>query len=430
MSSQPIHTARITLIGNLSIFMIGLGFAVRTKIAGDLERDIYSLIDAANSATLVSEALTMTFIGFALTLLFGSAIVDWIGAKMMLLLSALGYIAGSVLILVAAMTEVGDITQMLVNSGLLLTGLGWGAVEAASNPIVAAVDPENKTHRLNVLHAWWPAGIVAGGLCGLLIGQVGLAWESNLIILIIPAAVMAILVLTTRFPVTERVASGVSYSEMLAEVYRRPLFLFFWICMFATAATELAPGQWVDLSLSRVVGMPGIVILIYVSTLMFVMRHFAGALARRISPIGILWGGSLFAAVGLYGLSLSSSPVTALGAATLWGIGVCYMWPTMLAQVNDRFPKGGALMMGLMGFAGGLSIYFVLPRMGAIFDAAKIEYAGGEDKLAAMVEGSPELNEVLRHASIESFQSVAIVPVALLIAFALIALIDRVSSQK
>lgn len=430
MSTQPIHAARITLIGNLSIFMIGLGFAVRTKIAGDLERDIYSLIDAANSATLVSEALTMTFIGFALTLLFGSAIVDWIGAKMMLLLSALGYIAGSVLILVAAMTEVGEITQTLVNSGLLLTGLGWGAVEAASNPIVAAVDPENKTHRLNVLHAWWPAGIVAGGLCGLLIGQLGLAWESNLIILILPAAVMAILVLTTRFPVTERVASGVSYSEMLAEVYRRPLFLFFWICMFATAATELAPGQWVDLSLSRVVGMPGIVILIYVSTLMFVMRHFAGALARRISPIGILWGGSLFAAVGLYGLSLSSSPVTALGAATLWGIGVCYMWPTMLAQVNDRFPRGGALMMGLMGFAGGLSIYFVLPRMGAIFDAAKLEYAGGKDKLAAMAEGSPELNEVLRHASIESFQSVAIVPVALLIAFALIALIDRASSQK
>ncbi len=429
MNDHVSSLKRIFLIGNLSIFMIGLGFAVRTKIAGDLERDIYAVIDAANSATLVSEALTMTFIGFALTLLFGSAIVDWIGVKLMLLLSALGYIVGSLMIIAAANGEVGASTMTLVNIGLLLTGLGWGAVEAASNPMVAAIDPANKTHRLNVLHAWWPAGIVVGGLLGLLIAKLDWSWQLNLFILIVPAVLMALLVVTTRFPVTERVASGVSYLDMLKEIIKQPLFLFFWLCMFATAATELAPGQWVDLSLSNVVGMPGIWILVYVSALMFVMRHFAGPLAAKISPLGILWGGSLFAAIGLYGLSLSTSPVTALAAATLWGIGVCYMWPTMLAQVNDRFPNGGALMMGLMGFAGGLSIYFVLPKMGAIFDRAKLEHAGGAEQLAAMAEGSDELNEVLRMASIESFQSVAIVPIGLLVAFGLIALIDRLSKR-
>ena len=46
--------------------------------------------------------------------------------------------------------------------------------------------------------------------------------------------------------------------------------------MFLTAASELAPGQWVDFALSRTVHMPGILLLVYVSALMFVMRHFAG----------------------------------------------------------------------------------------------------------------------------------------------------------
>lgn len=429
MNDSVSSLKRIFFIGNLSIFMIGLGFAVRTKIAGDLERDIYGVIDAANSATLVSEALTMTFIGFALTLLFGSAIVDWIGVKLMMLLSALGYVVGSGLIIAAANGEIGASTMTLVNIGLLLTGLGWGAVEAASNPMVAAIDPDNKTHRLNVLHAWWPAGIVVGGLLGLLIAKLGLSWQVNLWILIVPAVLMAVLVLTSRFPVTERVASGISYLDMIKEIGRQPLFWVFWLCMFATAATELAPGQWVDLSLSNVVGMPGILILIYVSALMFVMRHFAGALAEKISPLGILWGGSLFAAIGLYGLSISTNPIGALVAATLWGIGVCYMWPTMLAQVNDRFPNGGAVMMGLMGFAGGLSIYFVLPKMGAIFDQAKLEHAGGAEQLAALSDGSAALQEVLRQASIESFQAVAIVPIILLVAFGLIALIDRTTRR-
>ena len=112
-------------------------------------------------------------------------------------------------------------------------------------------------------------------------------------------------------------------------------------------------------------GMPGILLLVYVSALMFVMRHFAGPLVHRLSPIGLLWWSCLMAAIGLWMLSVANSPVTALIAATVWGTGVCYMWPTMLGTASERFPRGGALLMGLMGTAGTLSIQFVLPMMGA-----------------------------------------------------------------
>ncbi|MBT4519103.1 MAG: MFS transporter [Halieaceae bacterium] len=422
---QHLNSSRLFLIGNLSIFMIGLGFAVRANIAADLQADIFDILDVANSAAMVGEALGITFTGFALTLLFGSALVDIIGMRAMLLLSAAGYVLGSVLVLTAAWLPVAAFSYWLVLLGLLLTGLGWGAVEAASNPLIAALYPEEKTHRLNILHAWWPAGIVVGGLSGVAMGALGLSWQLNLLLLIVPGVVMALLVIGTDFPVTERVASGVTYPEMFGELKRQPMFLVWLVCMFMTASAELAPGQWVDLALSRVVGMDGILLLVYISALMFVMRHFAGPIVERISSVGLLWLSSIFAVVGLYGLSRANSPASAFAAATVWGMGVCYMWPTMLGNISERFPRGGALFLGIIGFCGGMAIQFVLPQLGAIFDRAKLEAAGSAEKLAAM--SGPELDEVLRYAAVESFAVVAMIPLALIPIFGFLWWRDRSS---
>ena len=423
MSDLLLHRKRLYHVGNLSIFMIGLGFAVRANIASNLQEDIYDKIDLANSAALVGEALSATFMGFALTLLFGSALVDLIGMKRMLLLSALGYIAGAVGLVFATTMAINSSVETVIWVSLLLTGLGWGAVEAASNPMVAALYPEEKTHRLNILHAWWPAGIVVGGLMGYTITRVGLPWELNMFVLLLPALALAWMVSRATFPVTERVAAGVSYGQMFSELLKRPLFWVFWVCMFFTATAELAPGQWVNIALSHIVGMQGILLLVYVSALMFVMRHFAGPIVAHISPIGLMFVSCLAAGIGLYLLSLADTPALAFGAATVWGIGVCYLWPTMLAITSERFPRGGAMALGLMGFAGGMAIKFVLPQMGAIFDTAKAQAAGGADQLASL---SPQaMQEVLRYASVESFQSVAIVPLLLLPVFGLIWLFDR-----
>ncbi|MBL4603951.1 MAG: hypothetical protein JKY84_14495, partial [Emcibacteraceae bacterium] len=122
--------------------------------------------------------------------------------------------------------------------------------------------------------------------------------------------------------------------------------------MFLTAASELAPGQWVQVALTHTVGMPGILLLVYVSAIMFVARHFAGAIAHKISPVGLLWFSALFTSIGLYMLSLANSPITGFIAATVWGVGVCFMWPTMLASAAERYPRGGAWAIGLIGSAG------------------------------------------------------------------------------
>ena len=122
-------------------------------------------------------------------------------------------------------------------------------------------------------------------------------------------------------------------------------------------------------------------------------------------------------------LSFANSPVTGVLAATVWGVGVCYMWPTMLATASERFPRGGALLMGLMGTAGTLSINFVLPAMGRIFDSKKIEVAGGEEAFKAL--SGDKLDQVLGMASQSSFRAVAVLPAILLVVFGAIWLYDR-----
>src|SRR5204862_3722049 len=115
---------------------------------------------------------------------------------------------------------------------------------------------------------------------------------------------LIIMLLTSgRFPQTERAAAGVPASEMF-RACMSPAFLLWFLAMFLTPASELAPGQWVDMALTRTVGMSGIWLLVYVSGLMFVMRHFAGPMVHRLSSVGLLWVSCLLAAAGRVALSV------------------------------------------------------------------------------------------------------------------------------
>ena len=216
-----------------------------------------------------------------------------------------------------------------------------------------------------------------------------------------------------------------AFGDPVAGPFRKPGFWVFFGIMFLTASSELAPGAWVDVTLTQTVGMPGILVLVYVSAIMFVMRHFAGALAHRFSDMGLLLLCTVPAAIGLYLLSVANSPFTALVAATVWAFGVCFMWPTMMAAVSHRYPASGSWGIGLIGFAGALAIYFVLPELGKVYDHAKLARAGGEQAFAALQPGSAALHQVLAYAAEQSFQTIAVIPVALFFIFGAVRLVER-----
>ncbi len=414
---------RLYLVSSMALAAAGVAASLRADTASDLQRVFFDPIDITRSAEMVATILGVPFLGFALTIAIGSPLLDLIGMGVLLPLAGICLVAGTLIFVFADRFGSGADVYNVLWSAAILTGVGWGLVETVINPLVATLYPSEKTAKLNALHAWWPGGLVIGGLTGVALTRLGVPWQGKLSVILLPSAAFVLLCLGLRFPPTERAAAGVSVREMFREL-ANPLFVILFASMFLTAATELAPGQWVDLALSRTVGMPGILLLVYVSGLMFVMRHFAGPLVHRWSSIGLLWISCLMGSLGLVALSFATSPVTGLLAATVWGIGVCYMWPTMLATASERFPRGGALLMGLMGTAGTLSIQFVLPLMGAVYDSAKVEVAGGAAAFASLQPG-PELERVLGIAAQRSFRYVAALPAILLVVFGLIWMRDR-----
>jgi MFS family permease len=414
---------RLFWVSSLALCTAGIANSIRINTASDLQRVFLDPIDKVHSAEMIAAVLAAPFLAFAITIAIGSPLLDVIGMGFLLPLAGVLMPVGMLILAFAGSIASGAGVDAVLLTGAVIAGIGWGLVETVMNPLIAALYPDNKTAKLNAAHAWWPGGLVIGGLLGVGISSLGLGWQLKLGVVVVPAVAVIVLSLGVKFPPTERKAAGVSAGHMFRELLN-PLFFVLFCSMFLTAASELAPGAWVDLALSRTVHMPGILLLVYVSGLMFLMRNFAGPLVHRLSPIGVLWFSCLGASLGLFALSFANSPVTGLLAATVWGTGVCYMWPTMLATASERFPRGGALLMGLMGTAGTLSIQFVLPHMGAIFDAKKVEAAGGTAAFDALQPG-PELDRVLGIAAQTSFRAVAILPAILLLVFAAIWFYDR-----
>lgn len=349
------------------------------------------------------------FLGMAISMVVGGFICDLLGMKRIMWLAFFCHLIG-VAGTIFAPWFVGAAPKFQLNLGgdgtfwwlylaSLFMGFGNGMTETGINPLVATIYPDRKTHMLNILHAWWPGGLVLGGLAVLFLRKgidlqffyiQGLnltfpdfaSWQVSLFLIAIPCLVYGLMLIGQEFPETERVAAGVSTGEMLAQV-GRPLFLILAFCMLLTAATELGPQKWQESVMSRTSQVSGTLILVYTSGLMFVLRHFAGPLAHAISPIGMLLVSSILSAVGLYLLSTATDAASAFGYATIFGLGIAYYWPTMLGVTAERFPKGGALLLCLMGSAGNLAISQVLPQMGNVYDRYAVERLEELDPAAA-----------------------------------------------
>jgi MFS family permease len=296
--------------------------------------------------------------------------------------------------------------------------------------LTSAVYAQDRVSRLSILHAWYPAGVVAGALMGLAADAAGISWRWELAVLgLLSLAFAGLAAVETFPPVSASTDAPVTPGEMIKATLQNPT-IFLWVgLMMFTASTEFAPGQWVDVALSQIVGMRGVLLLAYVAGLMFVMRHFAGPLVKRLSNVGLLIFSAIFATTGLIALSFAHDPVSALVAATAWGFGVCYFWPTMLATVAERYPRSGTMVFGMMGSAGAACTYVVLPYLGAISDRAKLAAAGGDATLLANAQGQ-QLHDILAAAAKASFQSIAVIPACLVVIFAAIAVADRMRKTK
>ncbi|MFZ5428637.1 MAG: MFS transporter [Bacteroidota bacterium] len=269
----------------------------------------------------------------------------------------------------------------------MFIGIANGSVEAACNPLITAIYPNDKTAKLNRFHMWFPAGIVIGGLLVYFLNLAGIGWRIQTAAMLIPTIGYGIMFLGQKFPHTERVAVGATYKDMLKACVS-PLFLFMAFLMLFTAATELGTNQWIAALLESVEA-PGILLLVWVSAIMALARLVAGPVVHKLSGIGVLLASAVLAGIGLYLVSISSGWWT-FAAATVFALGVAYFWPNMLGVVAEKIPNSGALGLAIMGGVGFLGGAIAQPTLGKIYDNNLVKFS--QDHLAA---GAATLQSVI-----------------------------------
>lgn len=402
------NAKRLLGVGFMAILAEGVGFSVRAGILGDWAKQFgFTLTDLG---LITGGGLT----GFGIIILLSAVIADWIGYGRLMIAAFIAHASSAVLTLAATPVYNSMVATDPVGAkhaaflclfwGMFIFAVGNGICEAVANPLVATLFPKNRTHYLNILHAGWPAGLVIGGLIAYLwAGHV--RWEILMSTFLVPVLVYGVMCFGQRFPKSEATAHGVPFGERLGEIgmlgafvlcvvisiwFRqlceqagKPAFLgiigagVLWLVISGVMKFKLGPALfalllcihallgYVELGTDSWIGnitgnilasaKAGMLLFVYTSLLMTILRFCAGPIVHKISPLGLLFAGACCSCIGLTFLGHAQGAFFLVIAATIYGCGKTFLWPTLLGVVSDRFPKGGAITIGCMGGIGMLS---------------------------------------------------------------------------
>jgi MFS family permease len=405
--SSSINKSRLFNASSLALLVTALTFAIRANLLGVLGNEF------GLTPKEIGETASAAFWGFTIAMFIGGAICDFIGMRYMYLIAFIGHILGIILTIYAT----GFWTLFL---STLLVGLANGFIESASYAMVSSMYANEKAKKINDWHIWFPAGIVVGGVLAYFLNRLGAGWRTQMLVMIPPTIIYGVMFLNQNFPKSERIMKGVTNKEMVKECFR-PLFIFMVLCMFLTGATELGTNQWIAELLSTV-GVPSILLLVFINGIMTLGRANAGFILNRLSTSGLLLFSAIFAFIGLIWLG-SAQGYMAFAAAAVFAVGVCFFWPTMIGFVSEKLPKTGPLGLSIMGGVGLLSTSLILPFFGQVYEY----HLDGNNKTGIRLEALKNaLNEtkeaalwaqVKLAAGAETLVNVAVLPAVLIVAF-------------
>lgn len=393
----------------IALITTSYAFISRVILCGSLFADDFGL-----NAVQVGELIGAGIWPFGISIIVFSLIIDRIGYKIAMLFSFVCYVIYAALAFTAYGTVHGATPDGLAEAqakgyqllfwASIILALGNGTVEAYINPVVATLFNKEKTKWLNILHAGWPGGLVVGGLVTIALSSIA-DWRLTLGLILVPAVTFLVMLIGRSFPKSEREQAGVGYIAMLGELgafgalvgfglvfaelgrvfawhaavpwvltgivvaafavitksFGRPILAVLIVIMMPLAITELGTDGWITSLMEapmRAAGHHAAWVLVYTSAIMVVLRFFAGPIVHKLSPLGMLACSAILAIVGLFALSKTAGAgiLAIFAAATLYGIGKTFFWPTMLGVTAEQCPKGGALTLNTISGIGMLAV--------------------------------------------------------------------------
>lgn len=341
----------------LALLPTAFSFALVSNILNQLKTEF--VLTNANVGYIGGAALW----GMSISLLTIGPFLEKFGLKRATIGAFFGHLSGVTLFLVAYFFAGESYAFWVLFLGAIGMGFGNGMIEVAGNPLTAALYPENKTTKLNHFHGFYMGGLVLGGLIGWGMSQIGTLgafnvghWTAQIAVVYIPIFVYGWMLFPREFPKTETAEAGISDREMFHYTFTSPKVLGLIVLMFFTLGMEMGPMRWIP-DVLQASGLHGILVLVWISGLMFLLRMYAEPFVEKFSPTGMLLGASFLTFFGLLLFSyLESSIIPLMLAGAVYAVGIAFFVPNMIGLMTERFPRAGSLGIVLLigtGFIGG-----------------------------------------------------------------------------
>jgi fucose permease len=311
--------------------------------------------EAGLTAEQLGRIGAFVFGGYVIGLLVSLPLGDRLGAKPFVLIGN-ALIAASLILIAMA------INYSMLLAAVLLLGIGAGAIELITSPIISVLEPDRRTNALNLLHSFYSLGSVLTVLVAALMIYLGVSWR-------LTTAAMALLPLYTFVGFARESLPPLIQEEHrtpLRKLIRTPFFLAALIAITLCGASELGMVQWLPAYAEKGLGFSrwfGSLSLMFFSAGMFVGRWSIGSVGHRFSPFVIEAVCSVCIILLILAGAFLPYPPAALAACIGVGLAVSCLWPTMLAITAGEFPTGGASMFGFLaacGNTGGLVIAWLI----------------------------------------------------------------------
>ena len=378
---EQINRNRLFIASCFALITTALAFGIRAGIMTDLVKDM-QLND-----TQLGWINFMGAFGFPIATLVGGSMYNHFGPK------KIGYIAFfSHLFGIGFSILSGSFLPLFISTFFI--SFGNGMVEAAYNPMIADMYPDDKAKMLNKFHVWFPGGIAIGAIITMVIASMNGSWQVKLAVMFIPLIIYGYLFWGQTFPKTDNELGKASTMDNLKASLTSPLYWVMLVCMTLTATTELGTTSWVE----RILGNSGaqpLIILFLVTGLMALGRYFAGPIIHRLDITGVLFASAIISAISIGLLSTGTGNIVYL-YAILFAIGVCYFWPTMISFVAEYLPKSGAFGMSLIGGVGMVGLAIFQPVIGRWMDTerSKALASGLTGDAAELAAGQATLDNI------------------------------------